>query len=110
LELLKKIGGRIHIILVILNLGKEYLNNSRVGMGESHPQASPRTVREPLDSYGSSQQRQSGQVAKLPKHKQVGIALRNTPQVFVSIVPMATPEFTMLVACPFHQTHVDDSE
>jgi len=23
---------------------------------------------------------------------------------------MATPEFTMLVACPFHQTRVDDSE
>ncbi len=27
---------------------------SRVGKGESHPQASLRTVREPLDSYGSS--------------------------------------------------------
>jgi hypothetical protein len=27
---------------------------SRVGKGESHPQTSHRTVREPLDSYGSS--------------------------------------------------------
>jgi len=27
---------------------------NRVGKGESHPRTSHRTVREPLDSYGSS--------------------------------------------------------
>ena len=30
------------------------INKCRVGKGEFHPQTSPRTVREPLDSYGSS--------------------------------------------------------
>jgi len=29
-------------------------NSGRVGKGEFHPQTSHRTVREPLDSYGSS--------------------------------------------------------
>jgi len=30
------------------------MKTSRVGKGEFHPQTSHRTVREPLDSYGSS--------------------------------------------------------
>ena len=32
------------------------MTNKRVGKGEFHPQTSHRTVREPLDSYGSSGQ------------------------------------------------------
>jgi len=33
---------------------EESFNPGRVGKGEFHPQTSHRTVREPLDSYGSS--------------------------------------------------------
>ncbi|NHB70407.1 class I SAM-dependent methyltransferase [Perlabentimonas gracilis] len=45
----KKFDLRIEILTDRLIIAK-----SRVGKGESHPQASLRTVREPLDSYGSS--------------------------------------------------------
>jgi hypothetical protein len=45
-----------------------------------------------------------------PMHKHVRIAFCYSPKVFVGIVPVASPEFSILVAHPFYQTHINDPE